>query len=46
VPPFKFNGKTVITLSEKAPAYHNMQGRKRGEMLELGEYNNRIIAVV
>jgi hypothetical protein len=46
VPPFKFNGKTVITMSEKAPAYHNMQGRKRGEMLELGEYNNRIIAVV
>lgn len=45
VPAFKFNGKTVVTLSEKAPAYHNMREKKVGEIIELGEHYLKIITI-
>ena len=45
IPSFKWGDKTVITLSEKAPAYAEMRGKKAGDTIELGAKRHKILAV-
>ena len=45
IPSFKWDDKTVITLSEKAPAYAKMRGKKAGDTIELGAKRHKILAI-
>lgn len=45
IPSFKWEEKTVITLSEKAPAYAEMRGKKSGDTIELGAKRHKILAI-
>ncbi|WP_353086744.1 hypothetical protein [Flavobacterium sp.] len=45
IPTFKWKDKTVITLSEKAPAYAEMRGKKAGDTIEFGAKRHKILAI-
>ena len=46
VPSFQLEDKTVLTISEKAPAYLSMRGKKPGDTLELGEHYYKIVSIL
>lgn len=46
IPTFQLDGKTVLTISEKAPAYLAMRGKKAGDTLELGEHHHKIVSIL
>ncbi|MEN9335655.1 MAG: hypothetical protein RLZZ500_642 [Bacteroidota bacterium] len=46
IPAFTLENKTVITISEKAPAYSSMRGKKAGDTIELGEQLYKILSIV
>ncbi|MFN7331861.1 MAG: hypothetical protein ACK5SB_02595 [Flavobacterium sp.] len=45
IPSFQWDDKTVITLSEKAPAYAEMRGKKAGDTIELGAKRHKIVCI-
>ncbi|MFM2229138.1 MAG: hypothetical protein RL607_396 [Bacteroidota bacterium] len=46
IPAFTLEKKTVLTISEKAPAYSGMRGKKAGDTIEIGEKLYKILSIV
>lgn len=45
VPSFQMDKKTVLTISENAPIYINIRGKKVGDTIKLGEHHHKILSI-